>query len=143
VSEPARPGRDHGNSRDPEELKKAWVGWHQIAIPIRKDYVRFVELSNKGAKEMGFKDTGAMWRSKYDMEPDAFAAEMERCGNRSSRFTTRFTPTRAASFLRSTAKRSSVKTNRSRRTCSETCGRKPGATSIRCSRPQMRIAVTI
>ena len=66
------------NSRDPEELKKAWVGWHQIAVPIRKDYVRFVELSNKGAKEMGFKDTGAMWRSKYDMEPDAFAAEMER-----------------------------------------------------------------
>src|SRR5215203_599822 len=67
-----------GNSRDPEELKKAWLGWHQIAVPIRKDYVRFVELSNKGAKEMGFKDTGAMWRSKYDMEPDAFAAEMER-----------------------------------------------------------------
>jgi peptidyl-dipeptidase A len=67
-----------GTSRDPEELKKAWLGWHQIAVPIRKDYVRFVELSNKGAKEMGFKDTGAMWRSKYDMEPDAFAAEMER-----------------------------------------------------------------
>jgi peptidyl-dipeptidase A len=67
-----------GTSRDPEELKKAWLGWHQIAIPIRKDYVRFVELSNKGAKEMGFADTGAMWRSKYDMEPDAFAAEMER-----------------------------------------------------------------
>ena len=66
------------NSRDPEELKKAWLGWHQIAIPIRKNYVRFVELSNKGAKEMGFNDTGAMWRSKYDMEPDAFAAEMER-----------------------------------------------------------------
>ena len=67
-----------GNSRDPEELKRAWLGWHQIAKPIRKDYVRFVELSNKGAKEMGFADTGAMWRSKYDMEPDAFAAEMER-----------------------------------------------------------------
>jgi peptidyl-dipeptidase A len=67
-----------GNSRDPEELKKAWVGWHQIAIPMRKEYVRFVELSNKGASEMGFKDTGAMWRSKYDMEPDAFATEMER-----------------------------------------------------------------
>jgi len=66
------------NSRDPEELKKAWLGWHQIAVPIRKDYVRFVELSNKGAQEMGFKDTGAMWREKYDMEPDAFAAEMER-----------------------------------------------------------------
>jgi peptidyl-dipeptidase A len=67
-----------GSSRDPEELKRAWLGWHQIAIPIRKDYVRFVELSNKGARELGFNDTGAMWRSKYDMEPDQFAAEMER-----------------------------------------------------------------
>jgi len=66
------------NSRDPEELKKAWVGWHQIAVPIRKDYVRFVELSNKGAQQLGFKDTGAMWREKYDMAPDAFSAEMER-----------------------------------------------------------------
>jgi peptidyl-dipeptidase A len=66
------------NSRDPEELKRAWLGWHQISKPYRKDYVRFVELSNKGAREMGFKDTGAMWRAKYDMEPDAFAAEMER-----------------------------------------------------------------
>ena len=27
---------------------------------------------------MGFKDTGAMWREKYDMDADAFAAEMER-----------------------------------------------------------------
>jgi len=67
-----------GNSRDPEELKKIWLGWHQVSPPYRKDYVRFVELSNKGAQEMGFKDTGTMWRSKYDMEPDAFSAEMER-----------------------------------------------------------------
>ena len=66
------------NSRDPEELKKIWLGWHQVSPPYRKNYVRFVELSNKGAKEMGFKDTGALWRSKYDMEPDAFSAEMER-----------------------------------------------------------------
>jgi peptidyl-dipeptidase A len=67
-----------GSSRDPEELKRIWLGWHQVSVPYRKDYVRFVELSNKGASEMGFKDTGAMWRAKYDMEPDAFAAEMER-----------------------------------------------------------------
>jgi peptidyl-dipeptidase A len=66
------------HSRDPEELKRIWLGWHQVSVPYRKNYVRFVELSNKGASEMGFKDTGAMWRSKYDMEPDAFAAEMER-----------------------------------------------------------------
>jgi peptidyl-dipeptidase A len=71
-------GQIMANSRDPEELKRVWLGWHQISKPYRKDYQRFVELSNKGSKEMGFDDTGAMWRAKYDMEPDAFAAEMER-----------------------------------------------------------------
>ncbi|MCI0338261.1 MAG: M2 family metallopeptidase [Acidobacteria bacterium] len=65
-------------NRNPEELKKAWLGWHQVSPPYRKDYARFVLLGNKGASEMGFKDLGAMWRSNYDMEPDAFAAEMER-----------------------------------------------------------------
>ncbi|HYJ84758.1 MAG TPA: M2 family metallopeptidase [Pyrinomonadaceae bacterium] len=71
-------GATMGNSRSPEELKQTWLGWHRISPPYRKNYERFVELSNKGAKELGFKDTGTMWRSKYDMEPDAFAAEMER-----------------------------------------------------------------
>ena len=66
------------NSRDPKRLRAAWEGWHATAIPMRKDYEKFVELSNKGAKELGFPDTGAMWRSKYDLPPDAFAAEMDR-----------------------------------------------------------------
>src|SRR5215468_693508 len=65
-------------NRNPDELKKAWAGWHNVSPPYRTDYVRFVELANKGAREMGFKDAGAMWRSNYDMEPDQFAAEMER-----------------------------------------------------------------
>jgi peptidyl-dipeptidase A len=65
-------------SRDPEELKRIWTGWHQVSPPYRQHYQRFVELGNKGAREMGFKDMGAMWRAKYDMEPDAFALEMER-----------------------------------------------------------------
>jgi peptidyl-dipeptidase A len=37
-----------------------------------------VEIANEGAAELGFADTGAMWRSGYDMEPDAFAAETDR-----------------------------------------------------------------
>ena len=41
-------------------------------------YERYVELANKGAREIGFADTGAMWRSKYDMPPDAFAKEIDR-----------------------------------------------------------------
>ncbi len=65
-------------SRDPEQLKKVWMGWHAVSPAYKPQYSRFVELSNKGAKEMGFKDVGAMWRAKYDMEPDAFAAEQER-----------------------------------------------------------------
>ncbi len=65
-------------NRNPEELKNVWVGWHEVSPPYRKDYARVVELANKGAREMGFKDLGAMWRSNYDMEPAAFAAEMER-----------------------------------------------------------------
>ena len=43
-----------GNSRDPEELKRVWLGWHQISTPYRKNYERFVELSNKGASGDGF-----------------------------------------------------------------------------------------
>src|SRR5204863_3928178 len=37
-----------------------------------------VELSNKGAKELGFADTGAMWREKYDMSADDFTEELNR-----------------------------------------------------------------
>ena len=66
------------SSRDYDAQLDAWQGWHSIAQPIRKDYTRFVELVNEGASEMGYADTGAMWRSGYDMEPDAFAAETDR-----------------------------------------------------------------
>jgi peptidyl-dipeptidase A len=65
-------------SRDAKELLDVWKGWHAIAVPMRKDFVRYVELANKGARELGFADTGAMWRSKYDMPPNAFARELDR-----------------------------------------------------------------
>jgi peptidyl-dipeptidase A len=45
---------------------------------MRADFTRFVQLSNKGARELGFKDTGAMWRSKYDMPADDFPKELDR-----------------------------------------------------------------
>jgi len=66
------------NSTDQKELLEAWTGWHTISPVMRNDFVRFVELSNKGARELGFKDTGAMWRAKYDMPPDDFAKELDR-----------------------------------------------------------------
>jgi peptidyl-dipeptidase A len=63
---------------DEKTLRAAWEGWHTVAPPMRKDYERFVELSNKGARELGFADSGAMWRSKYDMPPDEFTKELDR-----------------------------------------------------------------
>jgi peptidyl-dipeptidase A len=65
-------------STNPDELLDAWVGWHKISVPMREKYARFVQLSNAGAKELNFKDTGAMWRSNYDMTPEQFSAELER-----------------------------------------------------------------
>jgi peptidyl-dipeptidase A len=65
-------------SRDPKRLREVWEGWHSIGTGMKQDYARFVELSNEGAKEVGFADTGAMWRSRYDMPPDAFAKEVDR-----------------------------------------------------------------
>jgi peptidyl-dipeptidase A len=65
-------------SRDPNELRDVWVGWHRIAPPMRQRYARFVDLANKGARELGFAETGVMWRSKYDMPPEQFGAELDR-----------------------------------------------------------------
>jgi peptidyl-dipeptidase A len=65
-------------SRDPEELKRAWIGWHAVGAPMRQRYARMVELGNAGAKQLGYADVGALWRSNYDMAPDAFAKEIDR-----------------------------------------------------------------
>src|SRR5260370_1327345 len=65
-------------SRDPKELLELWQGWHKISPPMREKYARLVELSNQGAREFGFKDTGDLWRSGYDMKPDELSAELER-----------------------------------------------------------------
>ena len=65
-------------SRNEKEVRQAWEGWQTISPPIKNDYTRFAELSNKGARELGFADTGAMWRAKYDMPPDDFTKELDR-----------------------------------------------------------------
>jgi peptidyl-dipeptidase A len=67
-----------GESRDEAELRRAWVGWRTISPPMRPEYQRFVELMNQGARELGFADAGALWRAGYDMDADAFAAEVNR-----------------------------------------------------------------
>jgi peptidyl-dipeptidase A len=44
---------------------------------MREDYVRLVGIANEGAKELGYPDVGALWRSGYDMTPDEFAREVD------------------------------------------------------------------
>lgn len=68
-------------SKSEFEQKFVWEKWHEISVPMREKYARLVVLSNKGSKEAGFKDTGVMWRSRYDMAPDQFSQELDRLWN--------------------------------------------------------------
>jgi peptidyl-dipeptidase A len=61
-----------------EQKLEAWTGWHTISVPMRKDYQEFVELSNEGARELGFANTGELWRGGYDMPAADFQAETDR-----------------------------------------------------------------
>ena len=71
-----------GTVRDPEDLREMWTSWNNnVGAPMRPQYARMVEIANAGARELGFADTGAMWRSNYDMPPDEFAALTERLWN--------------------------------------------------------------
>jgi len=65
------------SSRDSTELLDAWQGWRTISPPMKDKYAQMVKLTNEGAQNLGFKDTGAMWRSQYDMPADDFAKELD------------------------------------------------------------------
>jgi peptidyl-dipeptidase A len=65
-------------SRDSSELAQAWRGWHAVGRPMRAKYSRYVELANQGAREIGFADVGALWRSGYDMTAGELDADVER-----------------------------------------------------------------
>ena len=65
-------------SRDPAKLQAVWEGWRTVSMPMKADYARMVEIVNEGARELGYADAGALWRAGYDMDADAFAAEVDR-----------------------------------------------------------------
>ena len=68
-----------GTVRDPAQLKEMWTSWHNtVGSPMRPDYARLVTIANQGAKELGYADTGAMWRSGYDMTPEQFSELVEK-----------------------------------------------------------------
>jgi len=66
------------SSRDPKELQAVWEGWRKIAPPMKDDYTRMVEIINEGSNELGYADTGNLWRAGYDMPADEFTKEADR-----------------------------------------------------------------
>ena len=68
-------------SRNYAELAEAWKAWHAVGAPLKDKFARYVELANKGAREIGFDDVGALWRGGYDMPPADFEADIERLWN--------------------------------------------------------------
>lgn len=69
-----------GNLKNtPAQFAEMWTSWHDnVGAPMKDDYARMVGIANEGAKELGFANTGAMWRSGYDMSPEEFAKTTER-----------------------------------------------------------------
>ena len=66
------------NSRDPDELLKAWEGWRNIGTPMKDKYLRMVEIGNQGAKDLGYEGLTDLWFSQYDMPAEEFLAETDR-----------------------------------------------------------------
>ncbi len=66
------------NSRDPNELIKAWQGWHEISKPMRPMYMRMVEIGNQGSIDLGYNGLSDLWFSKYDMPAQDFLNDTDR-----------------------------------------------------------------
>lgn len=57
------------SSRKFVDLKTAWQGWRDAVGPkIRQLYKQYVDLSNEGARDNGYADYGAYWRSWYEVD---------------------------------------------------------------------------
>jgi len=70
------------STRKPAVALAAWKGWHdEVGHAERELFTKYVPLANAGAQAIGFKDVAAMWRSAYDMPPDAFEAETDKLWN--------------------------------------------------------------
>jgi peptidyl-dipeptidase A len=68
-----------GENRNPAELAEMYTSWNDsVGKPMKADFVKLVALENEGAKELGYADAGALWRSNYDMTPEQFTALTDR-----------------------------------------------------------------
>ncbi len=71
-----------GTVRNPAQLQEMWTSWNDsVGGPMRDEFERMIAIANEGARDLGYPDTGAMWRSRYDMSPEEFEATTERLWN--------------------------------------------------------------
>jgi peptidyl-dipeptidase A len=63
---------------DPAKLQEIWTKWREVAVPMRDDYLRMVEIANEGARDLGYDNVRELWLSKYDMPADEMATEVDR-----------------------------------------------------------------
>ena len=66
------------NSRDADELLKAWSGWREIGKPMKEKYLRMVDIGNQGAQDLGFEGLSDLWFSQYDMPASEFSETVDR-----------------------------------------------------------------
>jgi peptidyl-dipeptidase A len=116
-------------SRDPSELKELWEKWHAVAAPMREDYARLVSLANEGARQLGYADTGVLWRSWYDMPQDQFGRTMDRLWSQIEPFYESLHCYTRARLNDKYGDAVQPLTGPIGQTCSAICGRRVGATS--------------
>ena len=66
------------NSRDANELLRAWSGWREIGKPMKDKYLRMVDIGNQGAQDLGFEGLSDLWFSQYDMPASEFSETVDR-----------------------------------------------------------------
>ncbi|MDE0841346.1 MAG: M2 family metallopeptidase [Porticoccaceae bacterium] len=65
-------------SRDYDELLDVWRGWREVSPPYREQYQRFVEIANRGARDVGYNNLAELWQGGYDMDSPSFVTESRR-----------------------------------------------------------------
>jgi len=117
------------SSRNPEELKELWTGWHSFLRRCGRAIRVLSSFRTRGAREMGFKDVGALWRGGYDMTPDEFSADLERLWNQVRPLYLSLHTFVRAKLVEKYGRASSRRMGRFPRICSATSGRRSGAMS--------------
>ena len=67
-----------GETRDYDKALDYWLGWRKVSVPMRDPFTRMVELTNEGARSLGYANLGKLWQSDYDLPAADFRAETER-----------------------------------------------------------------